>query len=163
MTPALLSDDTVAFVEREVAIDLASRSAELRPSACRGFACRVAPDRQSVTVYVRRQEAQQLLQDLLVCDAIAVVVCLPEAEAALQIKGRQVKLSAASADEVAFVQRYRQRFVDGIAALGYDRDFGEAYMTIDPEQMVAVSFTPEAVFQQTPGPQAGQRVGGGRP
>lgn len=153
---ALLSDSTVAFIQREVAIDVASRSSNLRPSACRGFACRVAPDRQRLTIFVRRTEAAQLLQDVLGQDVIAVVFCLPESEIALQIKGRGISLSAATPEEALSVHDYRQRFVEGIVKLGFNRDFGLAYMATDEGQLVAVSFTPTEVFEQTPGPLAGQ-------
>lgn len=123
MSTTLLHDNTVAFIEREVAIDVASCSADRHPSSCRGFACRVAPDRQRLTLFVRRQEAQQLLQDVLSQDVIAVVYCLPETEAALQVKGRQIVLSAASADDMLDIQRYRDAFIDGIARLGHPRAF----------------------------------------
>jgi hypothetical protein len=155
----MLHDNIVAFIEREVAIDLASASADHHPSSCRGFACRVAPDRQRVTLFVRREEARQLLQDVLVQDAIAVVFCLPETEAAIQIKGRQIALSAVSADDMLDIQRYRDAFIDGIARIGHPRPFAEAYMAVEAGQMVAITFQPEAVFEQTPGPRAGQPVG----
>lgn len=160
MSTPLLGDSTVAFIEREVAIDVASCSADRRPSAARGFACRVSPDRQRITVFMRRSESVQVLQDVLSQDVVAVVFCLPETEAALQIKGRQVSLSAAAAADLAHVQDYCGRFVEGIAKLGYDREFGRAYMTIEAGQMVALSFTPELVFEQTPGPLAGQSLPG---
>lgn len=163
MSTSLLSDSTVAFIEREVAIDISSCSASLRPSACRAFACRVAPDRQRLTLFVRRREATQLLQDVLVRDVVAAVFCLPATEVAIQIKGCQVSLSAATADEVRHIQAYCDGFVDAIVQLGYDREFGQSYMAIDPDQMVALSFTPEVVFEQTPGPLAGQCIGGRAP
>lgn len=162
MTPALLSDSTVAFIQREVAIDVASCSSDLRPSACRGFACRVSPDRQRLTVFVRRGEASQVLQDVLGQDVIAVVFCLPATEAAIQIKGRQISLSAATAEDMACVERYRHAFVDGIVALGYSRAFGLSHMAVEAGQLVALSFSPELVFEQTPGPMAGQRMGDDR-
>lgn len=158
MSPPLLHDNIVAFIEREVAIDLASASADHHPSSCRGFACRVAPDRQRLTLFVRREEARQLLQDVLVQDAIAVVFCLPETEAAIQIKGRQVALSAVSADDMLDVQRYRDAFIDGIVRIGHPRPFAEVYMAVEAGQMAAISFQPDAVFEQTPGPRAGQPV-----
>lgn len=160
MPTPLIADSTVAFIEREVAIDVASCSAARRPSAARGFACRVAPDRRRITVFVRREEGAQLLQDVLSQDVVAVVFCLPETEAALQIKGRRVSLSAAGPAELAHIRNYCDRFVEGIARLGYDRDFGQAYMTVDEGQMVALSFEPEVVFEQTPGPQAGKPLDG---
>jgi hypothetical protein len=156
MSIPLLSDSTVAFIEREVAIDVGACSAELRPSSARGFAARVSADRQRLTVYVRRAEAVQLVQDVLSQDVVAVVFCLPATEMALQIKGRQVALSVANAEEWAWVEANRNAFVDGIVKLGYDRDFGLTYMAIETGQVLALSFTPEVVFEQTPGPLAGR-------
>lgn len=159
MSAPLLHDRTVAFIEREVAIDLACASADHHPSSCRGFACRVSPDRQRLTVFVRREEAHQLLQDVLTQDTIAVVFCLPETEAAIQVKGRQVALSAVSADDMLDIQRYRDAFIDSIVRIGHPRPFAETYMAVEAGQMVAISFQPDAVFEQTPGPRAGQPVG----
>jgi hypothetical protein len=156
MAPALLTDATLAFLQREVAIDLGACSAQLRPSTCRGFACRVAPDRARLTVYVRRPEALPLLQDVVAQDQLAAVFCLPETEVSIQIMGRQVGIAAATAEEVAHVRAYCARFVEGVTRIGFDRAFAEAYMAIEPAQMVALSFTPEAVFDQTPGPLAGR-------
>ncbi|MGE5452471.1 MAG: hypothetical protein ACM3VZ_11595 [Acidobacteriota bacterium] len=163
MSANLLSDSTVAFIEREVAIDISSRSAALRPSACRAFACQVAPDRQRLTLFVRRQEAQPVLNDVLQQDVVAAVFCLPATETAMQIKGRQVQLSAATPDQIAYVQGYCHRFVEGVTRIGHNRDFAKAYMAIEPDSMVALSFVPEQVFEQTPGPQAGRPVMGTLP
>jgi len=160
MPADLLSDSTVAFIEREVAIDLASCSATLRPSSCRGFACRVSADRRRITVFVRRTEASQLLQDVLSQDTLAAVYCLPETEAAIQIKGHQVSLQAASTEDMAAIEDYCQRFLNGIVQIGFDRTFGQTHMSVESGQMVALSFTPLVVFEQTPGPRAGQPIPG---
>jgi hypothetical protein len=160
MSDYLLSDASVAFIEREVAIDLAACGDGLRCSTCRGFACRVAPDRRRLTLFVRRPEAAQLLQDVLARDQVAVVLCLPETEASIQIKGRCVSLSPAVAEDLPFIRDYCARFVEGVVRLGYERAFAEAYMAVDAAQMVALSFTPECVFDQTPGPLAGRHTEG---
>ncbi|NML18875.1 pyridoxamine 5'-phosphate oxidase family protein [Azohydromonas caseinilytica] len=161
MSISLLSDATVAFIEREVAIDLASCGADGRSSTARGFACRVAPDRRRLTIWVRRADAGPLLQHLVTQDQVAAVFCLPETEASIQIKGSHIAIAPAGPEELALVQAYCARFVDGVMRLGYERGFSEAYMAVDPERMVAVSFTPECVFDQTPGPQAGRQQEGG--
>ena len=158
MASQLLTDHTVAFIQREVASDLASCSAQLRPSGCRGFACLVSPDRQRLTIHVRKSEAGQLLEDVRSQDKIAAVFCLPATEVAIQIKGSNVHLLEVDADGIASIERDRHAFVDGIVPLGHDRGFGLAYMSAEPDQMVALEFSPESVFDQTPGPKAGQAM-----
>lgn len=159
MTPdCIISDATLAFIEREVAIDVASCGSELLPSTARAYGCSVAPDRRRITLYLKRSEAGQLLQDVLVHDRIAAVFCLPATESALQIKGRQVSLSLADEHGVRTVARHVARFVAGVIPLGHERLFAEAYMHITPADTVALSFVPEVVFEQTPGPGAGRAL-----
>ena len=61
-------------------------------------------------------------------------------------------------DDVVLVGQGDQDVVDGIVQLGYQREFGLNYMAVEPGQMLAVSFTPELVFDQTPGPLAGRAM-----
>src|SRR4051812_48585923 len=115
MTAPLLTDAMVVFIEREVAIDLAASNAALRPSTARGYGARVSPDRRRVNVFLKRTDGQQLLQDVLAQDRVAVTICLPASEAALQLKGRQVTLSATTPAEFAESRLHCQRFTNGIA------------------------------------------------
>lgn len=156
MPAPLLNDAMVAFIEREVAMDLAASSAALRPSTARGYGARVSSDRRRVSVFIKRTDARQLLQDVLTQDRVAVTICLPETESAMQLKGWQITLSATTPAEFAESRLHCQRFTNGIAALGFDRVFTDAYSQCDIGDMVTLGFTPEVVFEQTPGPRAGQ-------
>lgn len=154
----IISDATLAFIEREVAIDVASCDSELMPSTARAYGCSVAADRRRITLYLKRSEARQLLHDVLVHDCIAAVFCLPATESALQIKGRQISLSVADEAGLTVVAQHGRDFVAGVLPLGHERLFAEAYMDIAPADTVALSFAPEVVFEQTPGPGAGRAL-----
>lgn len=154
--PAIISDATLAFIEREVAIDVASCGLDLLPSTARGYGCQVAADRRRITLFLKRSEAGQLLHDVLVHDRIAAVFCLPATESALQIKGHAVSLSLADEAGLAVVAQHARQFVAGVLPLGHERTFAEAYMQIAPADTVALSFSPDVVFEQTPGPGAGR-------
>jgi hypothetical protein len=49
-------------------------------------------------------------------------------------------------------------FIAEIMALGYSENFSRALMAPAGDDAVGVAFTPEAVFEQTPGPKAGMRL-----
>lgn len=157
-TAVSLRPEQQAFIEQGVAIDLAAGDAQLRPNTARGYGARLDLTSQELTVYLARSLSQPLLDAALSQDQVAVVFCLPATETALQIKGRQLRLRPITAADWAIITQHGASFVDGIVALGYTRDFAQAYMACDAPDMVALQFTPVALFDQTPGPQAGQNL-----
>ena len=63
-------------------------------------------------------------------------------------------------DDWTRIVEHRVRFADQIEPKGYERAFSDFYHAADRADLVALSFAPEAVFEQTPGPQAGRCVAG---
>lgn len=155
MSESVLSPEIAAFIQQGVAAAAASCNGDLQPSMARILACRVSPDRQRITLLLDRQHNQPLLSDAGSSQQLAVVFCLPSTEQALQIKGREVRCEALLADDAARVARHAEAFAVQIEPLGYTREFAGGYHTA-PADLVALSFAPVAIFEQTPGPQAGQ-------
>lgn len=158
--PALLSEALAEFILGPVAIALASRSAGNAPSLARGGGCRVAPDRRRITVFLARSGAEQLLADVADQDLVAVTFGLPGPEEAVQIKGDQVRLAPLEAADVATLEPYRRAWVERLTSLGYPAEFARAKMSWPEDDMLALSFTPRQVFNQTPGPRAGDALAG---
>jgi hypothetical protein len=57
--------------------------------------------------------------------------------------------------------RYLGSMEHEIGRVGYPPVVTRAMLAHKLEDVVAVTFTPEQAFDQTPGPQAGRRLGGG--
>ena len=86
---ALLGPSHIAMVAKGVSAIVASRDAALRPSIMRAVGSHISGDGQEVTVYLRRSQSEQLLQDIAHTGEIAVVFSVPSTHQTLQLKARR--------------------------------------------------------------------------
>lgn len=151
-----LPQEIAEFIERGVAAAVSCCNEELQPSTARVIGTRVSDDRCLVTVLVLRSANPALLRDAQAGRKIAAVFCLPENERALQIKGTVSAAEAPRSDDWLRVLEHRVAFADQIEPKGYQREFSDHYHAGEQNDLVALSFVPDALFEQTPGPQAGR-------
>lgn len=156
--PALLTQRHAQFICSEVAIDVAGRNTLNFPSIARAYGCRVTEDRQQVTVFLSIARSENLLRDIRENGAIAVAFTKPSTHESIQLKGSDAKIVALQAGDRAIMQEYGRIFVRDINSIGFRDPFASAMMTAVTEESVAVLFTPNAAFEQTPGPSAGKRL-----
>jgi hypothetical protein len=90
---------------------------------------------------------------------VAVVFSQPSTHQTIQIKGDDATVGALADGDVARVAAYADALVRDLQTLGYTEEFGRALVGFDPADLVTVSFTPNAAFRQTPGPNAGAPLG----
>jgi hypothetical protein len=154
----LLSEAHAAFVQRHTSMNVAGRDAHNRPALARGLGIRVAPDRLTLTVYLSTTHSARLLQCLRDCGAIAVAVTRPTTHETLQFKGRVREILPLSDEDRAEMAAYQDSFAAELEPLGYRRDFVRQLLA-GSEHGVAVVFEPTAMFDQTPGPKAGEKLG----
>lgn len=155
MSEPVLNPELAAFIQQGVAIAAGSCDAELHPSMARILACRVGTDRQRITLLLDQHSNQTLLANAQHSQQLAVVFCLPSTERAIQIKGSDIRLEVPLADDPARVAQHTEDFAAEIIPKGYTHAFACGYHE-PPVTLVALSFAPRAIFEQTPGPQAGQ-------
>jgi len=152
----LLDEGAAAFLHRPgVSITAASRDHRNVPRIGRCLGCRVTPDRASVTVFIASVQYQSFFDALAASRAIAVVFSLPSTHRTLQLKGVDASVGPLLPGDSEIISLHVDHFVDELAALGYPRETVRAYHWCEPEELRAVSFTPSAAFEQTPGPGAG--------
>jgi hypothetical protein len=74
-----------------------------------------------------------------------------------QLKGAAVGApESPTSDDIACLRRYHRGFVDALAVIGHPPLLAER---LRPMSVQAVTMTIETVFDQTPGPSAGARLG----
>jgi len=147
------------FLAGPVAINIASRSPALVPSVARAYGCRVSPDRRQVTILVAEGRARTVLRDLAEGGPIAAVFSRPMTHVTLQLKGERAAVLPATAADIELMRAYGAAFAAEVCALGYSEAFGERLTGPSREPAAAVRFEPVALFEQTPGPQAGAQLG----
>jgi len=155
MDRPLLDEDNAAFVQGGVSIVAASRGDDLVPSIGRASGCRVSADRLEVTIFVIQSHSVELIDDIRTSRRVAVVFSQPSTHRTLQLKADDAQLRSLRDDERVIVARYVDAFAREIGRLGHTDGQARAVFECRDDDLVAVQFTPDAAFEQTPGPRAG--------
>jgi hypothetical protein len=108
-----------------------------------------------ITVFLSAPHAADLLRDVGQSRALAVVFSEPPTHRTIQIKGRDARVEPLALGDPAVVEAYRKAFVECLRPLGFTEAMVRALLDCADKDLVAVAFTPEAAFNQTPGAQAG--------
>lgn len=159
MTMAL-DADRLAMVAKGVSAIVASCSTALQPSLMRAVGSHLSADGQCVTVYLRRSQSRQLLQDIAETGRIAVVFSEPATHRTVQLKASAAQQRPATGEDVPALQAYLKSMEHEVGLVGYGPRYVGAMLAAPLDDVVAVSFTPTAAFDQTPGPRAGAALNG---
>lgn len=148
------------MVEKGVSTIVSSCGANLRPSIMRALGSGITPDGERITVYLSRRQSRQVLLDVAATGRIAVVFSEPCSHRTLQVKASHAHIREAQAADEPLLQRYLAAMEQEIALVGFDARFTRAMLALNLDDLVAISFKPEAAFDQTPGPKAGRALTG---
>jgi hypothetical protein len=158
-TPAL-PPDLVAMMARGVSVIVASRDAGLRPSVMRAVGSLVEDGGRQVTVFLSRPQSRQVIQDIAANGQVAVVFSEPSTHRTVQLKASRVEMRTATAADQAVLAAYLASMEHEIQQVGFGPPVTRAMLAHRLEDVVAVRFSPEQAFDQTPGPRAGAALGG---
>ena len=156
----LLDEANAAFIQGGVSMIAASRNASNMPTVVRALGCRISPDRRGIAVFVARAQAAALLDDVRLTGAIAVVFTQPSTHRAIQLKGSDARIESLAAGDHEIAAALVDAFAADLVPLGYPQSFVHALLASAPDDLVAIAFTPNAAFSQTPGARAGAPLRG---
>lgn len=151
----LLNAEDLALIDRGVSTIVASHDASRRPSLMRAVGAAITPDGERITVYLNRPACNQLLADLQATGHIAVVFSEPFSHRAVQVKAGAVELRPAAAHDAPILARYLASMETELGRIGIGPEYTRIMLAHQLDDVVAVSFSPEQAFDQTPGPKAG--------
>lgn len=141
-----------------VAIDMAAQDHRHIPRVGLALACRVADHGERVTLLAAEHMNRRFLTAVGASRTIAAVFCLASTHRAMQVKGVDVQVERGGPAECAVVDTVIEKVLADWLPLGFSRDMCMVHLDYQPDQLLAISFRPTALFQQTPGPNAGRRV-----
>lgn len=154
-TPILIDDEHAAFMQSGVSISLAACSPENMPCAARAYGCRLSDHHRRLTVLLWRTQAAPLTDYIRQTGKVAVVFSFPPTHRTMQFKGSNATIADGSDLDRQVASNYREAFVQVLVQLGYEERLMRAFLACPPDDIAAVTFTVEAAYTQTPGPQAG--------
>ena len=148
----MIDSQLAGFLGEGLGIHLGTRDEHRRPNGARAVAVKVDEDGRHLTVYVAKVAAGRVIPDLDANGQAAVDFGRPTDDRACQVKGIFVDARPAKAAERAHVLAQWNAFLDNLERIGIPRDNTVNWTTWPA---VAIRLKVTAVFEQTPGPQAG--------
>jgi hypothetical protein len=152
-----LTVEQTAFLQGPTSMNVGAVGRDGWPCVSRAQGIMVARDRRTVTVLLSASRGRAVIDALDAGSGITLVVSRPATHATLQLKAAwatQVKTGAAHR---ACSARSVAAFAGELMALGYGTVLEQALATLlSTNDLVALRFVPEIVFDQTPGPDAGR-------
>ncbi|WP_341676188.1 hypothetical protein [Niveibacterium sp. SC-1] len=155
----LIPAEEVPFLQSGLAMGASSCDAALRPSTGRVLACRISADRRRFTAILCASRCPDLLRDIRATGKLAVISCQVGINRSLQLKGTDAHIGAIEPQDLGLLAAQTSAFAADV--VHYDalpEEMIRAYIHFEVHDLVAVSFTPAAVFLQTPGPAAGTLI-----
>ncbi|HEY6878909.1 MAG TPA: pyridoxamine 5'-phosphate oxidase family protein [Polyangiales bacterium] len=152
-----LSDELIDFVAQGVSLLVGTCDAARVPHAARAVGLRIHDDRRHATVYLPEVTARHTVTDVAVNPRLAVMVSQPLDHKAFQMKGDVRKVSAAAETERELIETYLSLFGRRLEVVGMPY---EVVTMLSHWPAVALEFSIEGLYLQTPGPGAGQRLSG---
>jgi hypothetical protein len=148
MIDALLAE----FLQSGLGIHVGTRDERLEPCGCRATALKVEDDGKHAVVYVPKAASTRIFENLRANGRVAISMARPADERAVQVKGLMLFSWDAKAEEEAFARVQWAGFLGQLEGIGLP---GAATSSWNVFPCVAVRLKVTAVFNQTPGPDAG--------
>ena len=143
------------FLDEGVSVFVATVDAEGIPTCCRGVAL-ASKDDDTITVYVPAATGQETVANVATTRRVAIGCSRPLTHESVQIKGLTRGVRLAPPSDEAFVRTRLDQFADVLGAIGLPTHVTRS-MAHWPAFAIDVSV--EEVFDQTPGPKAGNAIG----
>lgn len=157
LPPPVLPAAEVPFMHSGLAMIVAARDAAMRPASGIALSCRVAPDGRQVSVVVRSSQCETVLRNVRQNGMITFTCTQVGSNRTLQLKGHDARIGAVSGiEDMACIAAQSGAFVESVLRFDHlPEAVMRAYVHCEISDLAVISFTPDAVFSQTPGPNAG--------
>jgi hypothetical protein len=139
-----------------LSVMVGTRNSSLVPECTRAWGIQVSADRESVTILLSETIAGKTIENLRDNGRIAVTCTRPTDHVTCQLKGRVKSMKPVSAVDRDVSRRWHREFMAELTAIGVPSALSEAWIA---EPTLAVEFVVTDLFDQTPGPDAGRKVG----
>ena len=153
-----IDDALKTFIESGVSVVVGTRDEGLVPEIVRAWGPHVSRDRHTIRLCIPEATSVRTRTNLVGNGRIAVAFSLPSTYETVQLKGRHLRTTKPSAEDLLRLDRHRESFAALNESIGVPRAGVEAFWHRElagSPLFVTVHFVVHAIFNQTPGPTAG--------
>lgn len=155
VTPMRLEDEVVELIESGASIIVGTCNADLEPECARGLGARASADRRRLSVLLNGALSARMCDDLASTGRIAVAFSRIHDHHTIQVKGRVCGVRDGDPEDAALAERYLVAFGEQVSVAGLPRSVVQG---IRRSPLLVVELAVEEIFDQTPGPTAGERL-----
>ena len=154
----MISEEVKGFVAQPpLAMCLGTRNAQLKPQVTRAFSAKVSEDGTQITMYISKYFVEACLANLNDNGKVAFTTGSPLTHVSYQFKGQYVGIHDCTEEDYAFMQGNVGAFTEVLEQY-YGPDMAATLRNFPLNPSVAITFNVEDVFNQTPGPGAGNKL-----
>ena len=151
----MIDRDLAGFLHDGVGIHIGTRNAQFEPNGARAISVKVDADGKHLDVFISDVAAARVLPDLEANGLAAVVFARPTDERACQVKGTFVAMRRVDEGERAAASVQWNAFLDSLEYIGIPRVSANTWVSA-ADLVIRLKVT--AIFEQTPGPDAGKTI-----
>jgi hypothetical protein len=155
-----LSNELEVFIDSGVSAVASSADYRCIPSVCKVMACEINLHQPRLRVFFNAAHAADLLLDIKKTGVIAVAICDPTTHKTIQLKGNNATQSSVTESDLDRIRTNIRLFTKKITLMGFDETYCVSAFDMDwdfnEQDIASVSFTPNILYEQSPGPQAGK-------
>ncbi|MFZ2101246.1 MAG: hypothetical protein WAU86_11845 [Oricola sp.] len=156
-TDAVLTPELEDFCQSGLSVVIGVCAPGEAPIAGIGCGCRILPDGR-MRLFLMRSHNPSLLAVVERGGGVAATFSWPITHRSIQIKGSRAAVAEPDDEDRDIAVMQHDRLRRDLVEINYSPAFSAAYCRVDPHDIVAIDFTPEAAFAQTPGPGAGAEL-----
>ena len=129
-----------------------------RPDVVRCFGAKVCDDRKTLRLLLPRPWADSVVANLRDGGWVAFSFTNPTSYESFQAKGKLLRIEPATDDDRTIAALHQRRFAENVISIGVH----ESARHYAHRAEIAIAFRIDELYCQTPGPGAGEPVGGTR-
>ena len=156
----MIAPEIVQFVESGISVLVGTRDAALRPEGIRAGGAVADGPSGEITLFLPVATSARTIENLRQNGRIAATFTRAIDHRAIQLKGQVVEIRSAVEPERERIDRYLEALSLDWGFVGVPR---KATRAMNCWPAYAVRFRVESTFEQTPGPEAGQRISAKEP
>jgi hypothetical protein len=151
----MIDQQLASLIHDGVGIHIGTRNSRFEPNGARAIAARAEADGKHLVIYISSVAAARVLPDLEANGLAAVVFARPRDERACQVKGTFVSSRPVTDEERGIARAQWHSFLESLDYIGIPPAAAATWINVAD---VAIRLKVTAVFEQTPGPQAGHAI-----